>query len=528
MLSLRALSSLVLLLLSPLTLVAQSEPTQASGDTARPAEVRVDPRSPRSAVTEYLTLSRRGDYAAAGRFFGDVTEERGAELARRLKIVLDRHLWFDLELLSPLAEGDLNDGLPRDREQIGLVPGPDGGEEPVQLRRVAAEGGPTWIFSTATTERVDVWFDALSDHWLREMVPMSLQRIGPLGVELWQWTLLFLLIPLAVLLSYVAASVTAFVLRRASARTDTDLDDAIVANTRGPIRAIWTSVLFRALVVAIGLPLGVERGVLIAAGAFTVVFVTWLLIRVVSVLESRLPTSPWATDRPELKAIIPLIGRIVRVFLFALGIIGIVAQFGYSVATLVAGLGIGGIAVALAAQKTLEHVFGSVALGLDQPIRVGDWIRAGEVTGSVESIGLRSTRIRTLDRSVITVPNGQLSEQTTENFGVRDRFVLRTTVGLEYGTKAAQLKAVRDDLEATLRAHPLIWPDVVVVRFGNFGAFSLDIEVIAWLLTPDIHAFREEREKLFFEFMGIVEKHGCSFAFPTQTLHLINATKPPA
>lgn len=368
-----------------------------------------------------------------------------------------------------------------------------------------------------------------AEHWLRELLPAALQQPGPLGVERWQWGLLAVLLPLALLLAYLAASVTVALLRRAATRTETTLDDAILDQSRAPIRAIWTALLFRLLTELAALPAGVEQTLGIATRALSVAFVAWLFLRIIGVLEAELPKGGWATERPELKALIPLVGRIGRVFVFAMGAIGVVAQFGYSVATLVAGLGIGGIAVALAAQKTLEHMFGSVALGLDQPIRVGDWIRTADVMGTVEAIGLRSTRIRTLDRSLVTVPNGRLSESTTENFGVRDRFALRTNIGLEYGTTPEQLQAVRDDVEAALRAHPLLWPDVVTVRFSAFGAYSLDIEVIAWLLTPDIHEFRKEREQLYYEFMRIVARHGCSFAFPTQTVHLLRGeATPPA
>ena len=259
-------------------------------------------------------------------------------------------------------------------------------------------------------------------------------------------------------------------------------------------------VIFRALVEFVGVPLGVEEGVGLACRVLGAIFVTWLLLRVSFVLEDELPAAPWAADRPAIKSVLPLIGRVARVFLIAVGIIGIVAQFGYSVATLIAGLGIGGIAVALAAQKTLEHVFGSMAIGLDQPIRVGDWIKTGGIEGAVEAIGLRSTRIRTLERSVIAIPNGILSEQMTENLGMRERILLRTKLGLEYGTTVAQMRAVRDGIEATLVADPMVWPDAVE--------------------TTDVTAFRQKREELYFRFMEIVETNGCSFAFPTSTVHV--------
>src|SRR5690606_10832654 len=121
-----------------------------------------------------------------------------------------------------------------------------------------------------------------------------------------------------------------------------------------------------------------------------------------------------------------------------------IAQFGYPVATILAGLGIGGIAVALGAQKSLEHFFGSVSIGVDQPFRVGDWVNVGGAEGEIEAIGLRSTRIRTMDRTVISIPNGQLAESRTENFATRERIRLRAIIGVEYGTSAAKMRLLRD------------------------------------------------------------------------------------
>jgi MscS family membrane protein len=504
------------LMLGAAVVPAQSGP---AADSSTQAE-SVDPRSPRAVLTEYLALTRKGDFVAAAAFFTAESEERGAELSRRLKAVLDTHLWIDLELISGRDVGDLEDGLPRDREQIGTVPGPDGRQEPVQLRRAARDATPAWTFGPVTAGRIDAWYDALDDHWLRERMPLSLQQPGPFGVELWQLGMLGVLLPVAILLAWFLARVSAALLRRLTARTETTLDDALVARTRGPVRALWAVVIFRALVEFVGVPLGVEQGVGLACRALGAVFVTWLMLRVTYVLEEHLPDAPWAADRPAIKSVVPLIGRVARVFLIAIGTIGIVAQFGYSVATLIAGLGIGGIAVALAAQKTLEHVFGSMAIGLDQPIRVGDWIKTGGIEGAVEAIGLRSTRIRTLERSVIAIPNGILSEQMTENLGMRERILLRTKLALEYGTTVAQMRAVRDGLEAALLADPMVWPDAVVVRFFQFGDFSLDIDVIAWIETTDVTVFRAKREALFFRFMEIVETNGCSFAFPTSTVHV--------
>jgi MscS family membrane protein len=201
------------------------------------------------------------------------------------------------------------------------------------------------------------------------------------------------------------------------------------------------------------------------------------------------------------------------------GIVGL-AELGVSVASLVAGLGIGGLAVALAAQKTLENLFGTLSIGIDQPMREGDFVKLYDFVGTVEQIGLRSSRIRTLDRTIITIPNGELANQRIESYTVRDRMRLATTVRLVYTTTSQQMRDILAALEAILRAHPKIWPDSVVVRLKDLGESSFDIEIMAWFQTPEWPEFQQIRQDILIEFMAAIEQHGSAIAYPTRTLTL--------
>jgi hypothetical protein len=187
-------------------------------------------------------------------------------------------------------------------------------------------------------------------------------------------------------------------------------------------------------------------------------------------------------------------------------VVAALAALGYPVATVLAGLGIGGIALAFGAQKTIENLFGSIALAADQPFRVGDFVRIEDFVGNVERIGMRSTQIRTLDRTLITIPNGRLADMRIEDFASRDRIRLSATIGVVYGTTRAQIERIVAGMETVLRDHPLIWPDTVVVRFAGFGASSLDIEVMAWFRTSDFNVFRDCRQEALFGFMRVVEE----------------------
>jgi MscS family membrane protein len=186
----------------------------------------------------------------------------------------------------------------------------------------------------------------------------------------------------------------------------------------------------------------------------------------------------------------------------------------------VAGLGVGGIAVALAAQKSLENLFGGISLFADRPVRVGDFFRYGAEVGTVEEIGLRSTRIRTLDRTVVAIPNAEFSNLRLENFAKRDRMRLWTMIGVRYETTPDQLRFLLARLREILWAHPRITDDPARVRFVGFGRHSLDLEVFAYANTDDWGEFLGIREDIYLRFMDAVKEAGTGFAFPSTTTYV--------
>jgi MscS family membrane protein len=197
----------------------------------------------------------------------------------------------------------------------------------------------------------------------------------------------------------------------------------------------------------------------------------------------------------------------------------VLQNLGVNVTGILAGLGVGGLAVALAAQKTVENLFGGVTLAADQPVRVGDFCRFGDRVGTIQEIGLRSTRVRTLDRTVVTVPNAEFSALALENFAERDRIWFQTVLGLRYETTADQLRHVLAGLTKLLRDDERVDPDPARVRFVGFGAFSLDLEVFAYIRTRDWAEFLRIREELLLEIMDVVAASGSGFAFPSQTIY---------
>jgi MscS family membrane protein len=211
----------------------------------------------------------------------------------------------------------------------------------------------------------------------------------------------------------------------------------------------------------------------------------------------------------------------------AMTVIAVVSALGYPVASLIAGLGIGGLALALAAQKTVENLFGAFAIGFDQPIREGDFVLIDGIKGTVESIGLRSTRVRTPDRTIVCFPNGKLAEMRTENYAARDRLRLFAVLGLTYSTTAAQVRRILADVEAELRAQPKFHPDGSSVRFTALSESSMDVEVVAYFATTNWGEFTLLRQELLLRMMEIVERAGSDLAFPTRTILMPDAATAP-
>ncbi|HSD29254.1 MAG TPA: mechanosensitive ion channel family protein, partial [Vicinamibacteria bacterium] len=220
------------------------------------------------------------------------------------------------------------------------------------------------------------------------------------------------------------------------------------------------------------------------------------------------------------RSLLSVTRNFVKVFVAVGGLVATLAALGYPVATVLAGLGIGGLALAFGAQKTIENLFGSISLAADQPFRVGDFVKVEDFTGNVERIGMRSTRIRTLDRTLVSIPNGQLADMRIEDFASRDRIRFAATVSLVYATSEAQVRRVSSEIEAMLGAHPKVWPGPVAKLLG-FGPSSLDVEVLCWFQTSDYDEFRELRQEALLGIMRIVAEAGTTLAFPTQTVHFV-------
>lgn len=353
-----------------------------------------------------------------------------------------------------------------------------------------------------------------------ELLRSALLRPGPRDVLLWQWLSLFALLLVAIVVGWLLGALTRALLGAIASRTRSPWNGALLRRAGGPVTVAWALLVFALLLPLLALPAAAHSVVLRALHAAATVTVFWALWRAVAVASEALGASRWALNSVSARSVILIGARLARTLVGIAGVITALSILGYPIAGVLAGLGIGGIAVAFAAQKTLENLFGSLSLAVDQPIRVGDSVKVDDVLGTVEEIGLRSTRFRTPDRTIVSIPNGRVADMKLESFTARDRMRLACTIGLVHGTTAAQMRAVLAEIERALRAHPRVWPDAMTVRFKDLGPSSLDIEVAAWFEVPEPE-FPLIRQEMLLQFLEAVEKAGTTLAFPTRTVHVV-------
>jgi MscS family membrane protein len=355
---------------------------------------------------------------------------------------------------------------------------------------------------------------------LAAWLPRWAFEVTLLEIALWQWCALLALGIAVWALSWTTVLVLERVVRPLALRTRSDLDDRLVTATAQPLRLAAAIALFQLGTLPLGLSASVGRFLSELESALAIVAVAWFLLRLVNLLTLVAVRRLQQQDNATALGVVPIGQKAVKTFVIVLAVIAMLDSFGFEVTALLAGLGVGGIAVALAAQKTLENLFGGLTLLADRPVSVGDFCRFGDRVGTIEAIGLRSTRVRTLDRTLVTIPNSAFSGMQLENYAARDRIWYHPVLGLRYETTREQVRSILERVREMLLAHPRVVPDPARIRFLGFGAYSLDLEVFAYVDATDYGEFLAVAEDLNLRIMKIVEENGASFAFPSQTLYL--------
>jgi MscS family membrane protein len=302
--------------------------------------------------------------------------------------------------------------------------------------------------------------------------------------------------------------------------TQNDVDDYILEQVHGPFA--W---FVRILSVYLGLrildlPDPTLQSLDLVARTAGTILVAWVLFRIVDVLVHILEGFTSETDSEIDDQLVPVVRRIIRFFLVTVAALVVVQQWGYNVGSLIAGLGIGGLAFALAARQMLTNWFGALMIFTDRPFKVGEWVATDAGEGEIEEVGLRSTRIRTYGRNQIVVPNSEMASNAVTNKSSRDRRRICTELGLVYDTTHDQLQQILTEIRDLLDTHEQVWDGDWRAYFVEFGDSALKIEVSCFTTDPDATLWRETRQELFLAFLRIVEEAGSELAFPTQSVRV--------
>lgn len=509
-------------------------------ETAEPAaqtqQEELTRATPRGTIASFLEAARAEDWEEAAahldysavarrrhaRGTGELTEERRTELAQQLLVVLERHVRLDLAAFSGAAEGEPDDHSGINIERIGTVEREDGQEFDILLARVAdpGGGGPIWVFSESTVVSVPTLFSHRGYGWIEELLPESFFDLRFLTIELWQWVGLLLLVVASSIVAWIFAALAFWILRLVLRAKEGELRTAFLVAVAGPMRFALAIALFCVGATLLHLPPLAWDFIAAAAEVLYILCVAWFLLRCVDIADSIVSKRLERRDPAAAYTLVPMGRRVTKVFIVVLALISLVQNLGFSVTGLLTTLGVGGLAIALAAQKPLENLFGAITVISDRPVKVGDFCRVGEHIGHVEDIGLRSTRLRTLSRTVVAIPNGEFANARIENYTKRDRIWLRSVLQFGYDTTPDQMRYLLVEIRRMLYAHPKTDPDPCRVRFLAFNAYSLDVEVFVYILTTDFSTFLAIQEDINLRIMDIVATSGAYFAYPSQTLYL--------
>lgn len=501
------MNRLLVLLLSATFLYSQTPVVAPAAEVKDP----LGRGTPQSSVIHFLEACHARDYSKAAKFL-DLRKmapadriKAGPELAKQLEDLLD-DTPFDIAALSRNPEGDLQDDLNENLEELATF---QPGGQPITLALERVELKPdlkVWLVASGSVSVIPLAHKTIDETAFEKTLPRFLVTYEILDTPVWRWLALLIAVPV---LWYAAGFVLRIPVRMLEAR-------AVGSDFHNPLRLCLAVALFQ-IVLTLAPPstlprLFLERGV----GLTFFVGVAWVAAAVVDVLADRFHSRLDPRVQTVSFSVLPLLRQLLKLSLYLTAVLSVVSAWGYNTSTILAGLGVGGLAVALAAQKTIENLFGGISVIGDRPVLVGDVCRFDGKTGTVMHIGLRSTRIRTADRTVISVPNAQFSAMSLENLSARDKIWFHPVLNLRRNTTAAQMESVLAAIRGILTSHPKVEEGNLPVRFTTVGQWSLDVEVNAYVRTKDYEEFLVVQQELLLRMLNAVHEAGTALAIPVQ------------
>lgn len=493
-------------------------PGASGAAAAEPASDPLGRDTPSGTILGFNRAVRREDFVSATMYMQltGAQREHGETLARELNHLIDRYFDRPMSSLSTSRAGTANDGLPLDRERIPL--NIEGTPYDILLVRIAeAQAGTVWLISSESLTQVSALYRSSQAPWLERMMPAALVSRGVFGLSYARWLayLTTIALPLGGLwLLSVAFIATARRLMRSPARLRAL--ELWYRGLRWLIVFILALGIHLTLVRYLGFTLRFRYAYTRLALAAAVVSLAWLLMRLLTLSMMHARLMALRRGGAGFSSLLMLAERVGKVIVTLVAIFSILKLVGVDTTTALAGVGIGGVAVALGAQKSVENLLGGVFLITDNVLAVGDQCRIADRIGWIEDITLRSVRLRTIDQTLLSIPAGVLSQASIENFTTRAKIPIHTTLRLRYVTTATQLRAVLGGVRRLLASDPDIETDSSRIRLVDFGAQAVELELFAYVMTADPVKFYAVREELLLRIAEAVESAGAAFAQPAE------------
>jgi MscS family membrane protein len=487
----------------------------ASGSPADP----LNRLNPRSTVTAFLQACHQGDYSKAAQYLdlSHIPErqkaQQGPTLARDIESLLNSASSFDALQLSQNSQGNLEDDPDPAIEHVTTVTSNDQ-QFTIELQRNQPASGPAiWVFSANTVAKVPQLVPVPStESRIEARLPRFLVATLLLGTPLWKWIALLLVALLLFAIFRLLVRLFDRFERSLTSRFHKTGSIAWVQAIVDPLLVLLSVIIFRIIEVMIA-PAALSRLyigralLLVIVGSFA-----WGLINLLDYLIVRLDRRLNHRQRVVSSSIIYLGRRTLKAVISIVAAILILDNWGFNMTTIIAGLGVGGIAVALAAQQTIANVFGGVSVIGDAPVMVGDFGNFGGVIGTVEDIGLRSARVRTLNRTVMSIPNSAFAGMNLENYAVRDKILFNPSFPIKRGTSKDQIRQLIKGLRDMLEKNKQVEIGPTPVRISAYSAASFTVEIFAYILTPDIDEYYKHQAELYLAIDEVVASSSVELA----------------
>ncbi|HEY1660478.1 MAG TPA: mechanosensitive ion channel family protein [Candidatus Sulfotelmatobacter sp.] len=477
--------------------------------------------TPYGTVFGFLEAAQSGKYSIAAQYLQMSSAQRRSEgeaLSQKLKAVMDASFSGSLKNVSTQPEGRPQEGVPSDRQPLGMMVSGDA-EAELELARVSdPNAGKIWLIDSETLARIPELFDQVEARQMETRLPGWVVKHQFAGMPLWQWFALLILIPVAGVLAWVLLRIGQVPMHWWARR-----HGHVELESRRVSGAAWLllgTLIHRILAEYLGMPLLQRHYYTQVTTVALIIAGNWILWRVVRWFLGRVRGQALAHGHGGTGSLMLLGERIIKFAIFVMAVFFVFATLGFNMSTALAGLGIGTLAIGFGAQQTIANLFGGVSVLVDELFRVGDLCKFGDRSGTVEDIGLRSTRVRTDERTLLAIPNGTVATINVENLSRRDKILFKTILGLHLDTTSDQVSAVLDEIRRVLAQHSKIEKATTRVRLIELAAAAINVELVCYVLTRDFEEFAAVREEVLLRIMNRVEESGTSLAQPSQTLYL--------